>query len=211
MEAFDGLDNGIAQYETTAPPKFRSSTDLGARVGRLNPKWNEEHVDVQARFEAAVALTGAEFSEDVVEIKTTWLPARGIVEKALNDRMQVDPSGLVMVLETMCPWQDHLFLLEKELGFKEEEKPIYCLFSETTPQGVNWRIRAVPPYGGTFECRFALPQEWRGLRDDTLSTTTGIPGCIFVHANGFIGGAKTREGALELARKALYIRAAGSK
>jgi uncharacterized UPF0160 family protein len=34
---------------------------------------------------------------------------------------------------------------------------------------------------------------------------TGIPGCIFVHANGFIGGNKTKEGALAMARAALAI------
>lgn len=207
IEAFDGIDNGISQYETDSPPRYKSSTDLSTRVGRLNPRWNEQDVDVQARFEAAVALTGSEFSALVVDLFKTWLPARSIVEQALQARFQVDPSGLIIVVEQFCPWQDHLFTLEREQGLKEEEKPVYCLFSETTPQGVNWRIRAVPPYGGTFDCRFPLPEPWRGVRDDALSTLTGIPGCVFVHASGFIGGTKTKEGALEMARKALQIRA----
>ncbi len=30
---------------------------------------------------------------------------------------------------------------------------------------------------------------------------TGIPGCIFVHASGFIGGHKTEEGATMMALK----------
>lgn len=29
---------------------------------------------------------------------------------------------------------------------------------------------------------------WRGIRDEALDQITGIPGCIFVHAGGFIGG-----------------------
>lgn len=40
----------------------------------------------------------------------------------------------------------------------------------------------------SFECRKALPQSWRGIRDERLTELTGIPGCIFVHASGFIGG-----------------------
>ena len=52
-------------------------------------------------------------------------------------------------------------------------------------------------------CRLSLRQEWCGFRDDELSQISGIPGCIFVHANGFIGGNRSKEGALEMAQKTL--------
>jgi uncharacterized UPF0160 family protein len=32
---------------------------------------------------------------------------------------------------------------------------------------------------------------------------SGVPGCVFVHASGFIGGNATYEGALEMARLSL--------
>ena len=38
-----------------------------------------------------------------------------------------------------------------------------------------------------------------------LCPATGIPGCVFVHASGFIGGNDTYEGAVEMARKALTL------
>ena len=41
------------------------------------------------------------------------------------------------------------------------------------------------------------------MRDDALSEVTGIPGGIFVHASGFIGGNHTKEGALKMAQVAL--------
>jgi len=56
---------------------------------------------------------------------------------------------------------------------------------------------------GGFESRKALPEAWRGLRDSALSDLIGIPGAIFVHASGFIGGHQTFQGALEMAKKAL--------
>lgn len=49
-------------------------------------------------------------------------------------------------------------------------------------------------------------KEWCGIRDEELSTLTGIKGCIFVHASGFIGGNETREGVLSMARKTLEHR-----
>jgi hypothetical protein len=36
--------------------------------------------------------------------------------------------------------------------------------------------------------------DWRGIRDTELSKVSGIPGCIFVHASGFIGGNSSYEG-----------------
>ena len=44
---------------------------------------------------------------------------------------------------------------------------------------------------------------WVGLRDKDLEQASGIEGAVFVHATGFIGGAKSREGALKLADAAL--------
>lgn len=55
----------------------------------------------------------------------------------------------------------------------------------------------------SFESRKALPLPWRGLRDDELSRESGIPGCVFVHMSGFIGGNQTYDGALAMARAAL--------
>lgn len=54
-----------------------------------------------------------------------------------------------------------------------------------------------------FESRRPLPLPWRGLRDDELSEKSGIPGCVFVHMGGFIGGNQTYDGALAMARTAL--------
>ena len=58
---------GVAQYDTKAPPRYASRTDLGSRVGGLNPRWNEAatDADLDERFRRAMALTGAEFLESV--------------------------------------------------------------------------------------------------------------------------------------------------
>lgn len=50
-----------------------------------------------------------------------------------------------------------------------------------------------------------LVYRWRGIRDQALSDLSGIPGCIFVHAGGFIGGNASKEGALQMATKALAM------
>lgn len=51
--------------------------------------------------------------------------------------------------------------------------------------------------------RLSLHPDWCGLRDSDLSAMSGIPGCVFVHINGFIGGNQTYDGALSMAVKTL--------
>ena len=67
----------------------------------------------------------------------------------------------------------------------------------------KWRVQAVSVSPGSFQNRLSLPAAWRGLRDPELSAVAGIPGLVFVHASGFIGGADTQEAAVEMARRAL--------
>lgn len=66
-------------------------------------------------------------------------------------------------------------------------------------------MQAVAVGPGRFESRKALPLSWRGLRDDELSKEAGIDDCVFVHMSGFIGGNKTFDGALAMAKKALGL------
>lgn len=61
----------------------------------------------------------------------------------------------------------------------------------------------MPLNNKSFENRLSLPKEWQGLRDEELSSKSGIPGCVFVHASGFIGGNATFDGVLAMARYAL--------
>ena len=72
-----------------------------------------------------------------------------------------------------------------------------------TDQAGMWRVQAVTAEGTAFTNRLGLPEPWRGLRDAALYEVSGIEGCRFCHNAGFIGGADTMEGALEMARKAI--------
>ncbi len=76
------------------------------------------------------------------------------------------------------------------------DKVIYALYQDT---GGSWRIQAVPVTPNSFHSRKKLPDQWCGVRDEALSALVGEPGCIFVHASGFIGGHKTKEGAIKMA------------
>eukprot|EP00927_Polykrikos_kofoidii_P079138 TRINITY_DN75932_c0_g1_i1.p1 TRINITY_DN75932_c0_g1~~TRINITY_DN75932_c0_g1_i1.p1 ORF type:complete len:456 (+),score=74.08 TRINITY_DN75932_c0_g1_i1:80-1447(+) len=200
MEALDGNDNGIEICE--GKPKYKDSTNLPSRIARLNPQWNDKAGDSKSQdeaFERACALCGEDAMGVLGNIVDVWLPARALVEKALAERTKVHSSGRVIVLPlSSLPWHDHLYSLEREAGVPDSTR--YALFVD---QAGMWRIQAVTVEGTLFTSRLPLPETWRGLRDEALEAASGILGCCFVHATGFIGGHKTYEGVLAMATKAL--------
>jgi len=212
VEAIDGIDNGIPLFPPSAgQPAYSSKTDLSARVGYLNPAWNEtlpsdpaeREADSMRRFERASSLAGGEFFDRLDFSFRSWLPAREIIEKALNNRKDgpsADPQGRLLIFDEFASWKSHIFDLEKDLNIPDNEKVLYVIYPD---ESGKWRIQCVPESPDSFVSRKALPEPWRGIRDAELSKLTGIEGCIFVHQSGFIGGNATKEGALKMAHAAL--------
>lgn len=198
IEPVDAYDNGVNPHDE--PARFNTySTTLRAVVGNMQPLWTEDDSEAvyDAQFKKASDLMGMAFELEVRNQGLSWYPARDLVKKAFEERTKYDPEGRLLVFKDYVPWNSHVHTLEKELG----GKIIYVIYKT----GDSVRVQAVPVFKGSFESRKPLPSAWRGLRDDALSEASGIPGGVFVHAAGFIGGNKTMEGALELARKGLEI------
>lgn len=217
IEALDAHDNGISAYDTKAlaaagiEKRFADNGfNLGAMVGRLNPNWNDARpadpaawqAVEDAKFARASARIGEEFSLELEYLAKAWLPARGIVQAAFAKRHEYDAQGRIVVFDGQSvPWKDHLFKLEAEQG--NGQQVLYVLYPESTAPDAKWRIQAVPVASGSFESRKALPENWRGFRDEKLDEVSAIPGGVFIHAAGFTGGHKTYEGVMAMAKKAL--------
>lgn len=199
IQEIDGIDNGVPMFD--GEPVYRISSDISSRVGRYNSVWNSiDDYDVQSQFEKAMVVVGEEFVDRVMYYGSVWYPARSIVEEALENRYNVHPSGEIIELSQMCPWKDHLFDLENEKELSGVTK--YVLFCSSA---TDYRVVCVPNKPGSFVCRKFLHKEWRGVRDADLHKIADIEGAVFVHATGFIGGCKTKKGALQMAIKSLAV------
>jgi len=209
MEAIDAIDTGVEPIPSSSKDdddvielQYRDSTGLSSRVGRTNPRWNETPMpDPDERFEIASELCGADFLDVLTKIVEGDLPARTIVEGAVKSRRDCDPSGEIICLPSGgLPWKSQVYELERDLDVTVPIK--YVLY---TDQAGMWRIQCVSVEGKAFENRLGLPGPWRGVRDEDLSGVANIEGCTFCHASGFIGGNKSYEGVLEMAREALRV------
>ena len=218
IEAFDANDNGISSYDTAQLLKSGiekrfddSGYSLASVVNRYNRHYEDDagkspeqlQYEEDQRFLKASEFVGSQFSEELQDKWKAWLPARKVVEQAFKDRRKYDELGRILVLSEGMPWADHLYQLENASGETQQNQVLYVLFPENKEADAKWRIRAVSVEGAGFTNRKDLPDAWKGVRDQELDKISGISGCVFVHASGFIGGNKTFDGALQMAQKAV--------
>jgi uncharacterized UPF0160 family protein len=130
LEALDAIDTGVEPCPVPGVTLlYRDGTGLSSRVARLNPRWNELddatglRPSEDDRFDQAVDMCGAEFASVLAAVVEGDLPARGLVERAVLDRVQVDGSGEVIALPNGgMPWRSHLYEIERELSVEPPVK-----------------------------------------------------------------------------------------
>uniref|UniRef100_A0A182QRS7 Uncharacterized protein n=1 Tax=Anopheles farauti TaxID=69004 RepID=A0A182QRS7_9DIPT len=199
ISEIDAIDNGVPMFEG-GEPRYNISTHLSPRVGAFNARWDEPSPapGCLERFDKAKAYVGAEFVDKVTFYASCWWPARDIVAKALTNRVTLHESGEIMELERFCPWKEHLYQLEQEEDLVGKIKYVIYFNKES-----DWRVICVPVQSSSFVCRKFLAKPWRGIRNAELEQVSGVTGATFCHQTGFIGGNRTREGALQMAKVSL--------
>jgi uncharacterized UPF0160 family protein len=195
----DANDNGISQYPDEVKPKYSNNTSYAHRIARLNPEWNEEGQDQSERFKLAMDVAEEEFVSQLKVIVKSFIPSLDIVKQSIADRKNFHDSGKIIFLSKCCPWKEHLNNIEEELGIKNEIE--FVIFG-TSNEG--FRVQTVPAQLGAFAFRGkGLHQKWRGLKPEDLVKESAIDDIVFVHASGFIGGAKSLESAKKMAWESL--------
>ena len=219
VEAFDANDNGISAYPADIKPAF---TPLVSTFSLMSICWipdgmKPSHLNPQMNHSWKLSRSFQIFSIFTLIIAKNWLPARDIVVSALESHAISVASSAetaavdskILILPTSCPWRITFF---NTPGTEEILCQIY-------PEGANasWRIQACPESPDSFISRLPLPEAWRGLRDaelDAALTAAGseiTSGAVFVHRSGFIGGHKTKEGTITMARLAIKLEEEASR
>lgn len=83
-------------------------------------------------------------------------------------------------------------------------EPIYSI--SPGESGEDWRVYAIPVNSrNSYNQRKKFPEDWGGLRNEEFERVSGVVGAKFCHRAGFLCGAKTKDGALELAKRSLKV------
>ncbi|KAG9510235.1 hypothetical protein GZH46_01228, partial [Fragariocoptes setiger] len=131
-----------------------------------------------------------------------WLPRMMGLRNAINERFDVDPSGAIINTSGESVSLKSINDVERDMGIEGQIKFVIYL-DRNDKDNALWRVRAVNVAPKSFKTRVSLKEEWRGMERNELIKRSSIPGAVFVHNAGFLGGAKTREDALKMARDSL--------
>ncbi len=175
VQVIDAVDCGVEGFD-----KGISQAIVG-----FNPTWMDETPAADAAFHDAVAFASA-ILKNAVASATALVMAEEEVKKAI-----ANAEDGIIVMEKFAPWQQYV----------TPDTGITLVVFPAIPSG--WRVQTVAKELGKFGAIKDLPAEWAGLRDAELAEISGVPDAIFCHNGRFICGARTREGALAMARKAM--------
>ncbi|MBS7812757.1 MYG1 family protein [Roseococcus pinisoli] len=187
VRRIDENDNGVA-----ADGPVRSDTlGLASLVGDFNPSWDEATANGATAGDAAF-LEAAALVSGILGRRVDGLRARLAAEALVLAAHAAAEDPRILVLERGMPWKNVVF---------SHDLPV--LFTVSPASNGNWMLDTVPPEPGSFAQRLPLPEAWAGLDAEALAAETGVGDAVFVHLRRFVGAAKSRDGAVELARKAM--------
>jgi len=177
----DAHDNGEKIFEPNDPDVL--PVEAAYIVSLFNPTWKETQEESDKRFRKLVTAA----SEVLLRVIKKF-------EDKVEGHMQVEMAyeaarhKEIIVLEQYLPWSGVL---------KRKDDTVYVVY----PQADSWRVQAVE--AEKFMPRKPFPVTWRGLESNAMREVSQVSDALFAHPKGFLVGAKSRDGAIALAKKAL--------
>jgi len=187
VEVVDADDCGFKLSQPTLAD--RSPFLITDFVYSLRPTWKERGADINKFFFRAV-----DFAKNIlkreIEVTRDQLEIAKIIKeyylKSLDKRLVIIDSPKVSRYEIWNALQD----------FPE---PLFAVYGS---EG-DWAVVAMRKEKDSFNSRKLFPANWSGLRDDELVNVTGVIDAVFCLNTPFLVGAKSKEGAIKLAKLAL--------
>ncbi len=184
VTSVDANDTGMDVYTKTFAGVAPYCID--DYIHNIRPTWQEGTAELDSRFLEAVAVARQILGREITHARAL-AAAEGLVRQAYE---QASDKRLV-ILDAFYPHEKTL------AGYPE---PLFTVFPR--PDG-SWNVKAIRNDVSSFKNRKDLPEEWAGKRDRELASITGVLDAVFCHAGRFMAVAKSKEGAIQLARHAI--------
>lgn len=185
VQPIDSEDNGIKVanevFEEITPYTIQDMFFAFA------PTWKEKDVNVDAIFESCVNIAKRILKREMKMIHDVTL-AESVVENIYKN----SKDKRVVVLDQYYPWK---------IVMSNFPEPFFVVYPGTS--GETWHAQSVPDKRGSLDARVSFPEEWAGKRYEELSRVSGVSDALFTHNGRFLSVAKSKEGAEQLAWRAI--------
>jgi uncharacterized UPF0160 family protein len=187
LRRIDELDNGISSHG----PVMDDLLGLGRLIGDFNPVWDRPEAASPQGGDQAF-LEAAALAQGVLRRRVEGLRGRLEADATVLAAHAAGADPRILVLDRGMPWKTAVF---------SHELPV--IYAVSPAASGNWMVEAMPPEPGSFAQRLSLPEAWAGLEGQALAAVSGVADAVFVHVRRFVGAARSRAGAIEMARLAL--------
>jgi len=185
IEVIDADDNGFDLNKSITNGIYPFT--LTDAIYSIGPTWKENFLDIDETF-----LRAVKFVKEILlrEIKVVGdrVEAENMVEeiyKKSEDKRVIIFDGRYLPHGLLSNYPEPLFAVYKE------------------KDGQRWRVTTIRKYEESFESRKNFPESWWGRSAGELAKISGIEDADFCRNGGVFAGAKSREGAIKLAKLAL--------
>lgn len=155
----------------------------------MRPTWRETGLGIDEMFFKSVLI-----AKEILLREITYAQDSVLADKVILSIYENTKDKRIIVLDKNY---------EKKEIFEKLSETLYVIYPRETDD--SWGVEAVRKDFRSFKNRKNLPKSWAGLRDEGLQKITGVSDAIFCHRALFMAVAKTKEGAIKLAKLALLV------
>lgn len=178
----DALDNSIS-IENSINGFF--DYKIFHFIDMYNPTWKE---DYKNSFKNFMYLTGISIEIIKRELKIIKDNLEGT--KIVNDIYSKMIDKRLLILDNAY--------YHNQVVFNNKDILLVIFYDEIQN---NWCIQVGRDSKMSFNNRISFPENWAGKRNGELEKETGVEGSIFCHKGMFFMVMKSKEGAIEIAKK----------
>ncbi|MCF7834419.1 MAG: MYG1 family protein [Candidatus Pacebacteria bacterium] len=180
----DANDNGqnLISFDHEISPYFIQSALLSMR-----PTWLEADLDIDEMF-----LKSVEMAKNILEREIIHTKAFVLAEEKVLAVYENTEDKRILVLDKDYPFD-----------FSAEVLPetFFVIYPRKSDQ--FWGAKAVRKNSKSFGNRKDFPKDWAGLMNEDIVKSSGVNDAVFCHRALFLAVAKSKEGAVALAKKTL--------
>lgn len=164
-------------------------TDL---IRDFNPTWESDR-DPDEAFLDAVS-----FAKDVIYNRLYSIMDSLDSKNFVLSRIQYSANH-IMTMKPFAPWQG---IVSSQSGHNRQAADIWYVISPALRGG--WNVQCVlEDLDDKTSYRHPFPSDWYGLRGEELQRVSGVKDAKFCHPSGFLAGADSEEGAIQMAQTAI--------
>lgn len=179
----DANDNGIDSYVAREDINIYC---MPKALGVFRPQFEEERTFDEGFAEALVFVKRL-LEREIMKAKK-FVETKEIAKKAYEEA----EDKRIIIFDKYVPAMSIISSYEEPL------------FNVVPRDDGKWMVRSIEESDNSFVARKAFPKDWAGKRDEDLVKVTGVLDATFCHHSGnFLCIARSKEGALALAKIAV--------